>query len=119
MTPAPGAEGTTSRWRRVVLRGVLVLLGLAGGFWAGVAMMGDLPPAVARRVDLLPPPWQWGPVYGLVAVSWLAAFAVMLFSRRGRMVALGWWLGVPVIPVIALVYNWLTWGQFGTTPTIP
>jgi hypothetical protein len=54
-----------------------------------------------------------------VAVSWFAAFVVMLFSRRARMVALGWWFGVPVIPVIALVHNWLTWGQFGTTPTIP
>ncbi len=105
---------------RVVARRLLELVvGLVLGSLAGLKLTDDLPQASLRRTDLLPPIWEWSPLYALIVVSWFAAWVVMWFSRRFYFVAMGWLLGVPVWLTIVLVYNYVTWGTFGSSPTIP
>jgi hypothetical protein len=101
------------------LRALLAFaVGATGGFFAGSGLLTDLPTR-AYRQDLLPPPADWGRLYWLTVLSWLAALGVACAVRRLRPLAVGWLVGVPALLLIALVYNWHTWGTWGQTPTIP
>jgi len=118
MTEAAESDRRPSLVHVVARRVVELLVGLGLGSVAGAGLLHGLPEA-EHKVDLLPPVWEWSPVYLLVVVSWLAAGVVMWFSRRFYFLAMGWLLGVPVWLMVALVYNWHVWGTFGTSPTIP
>lgn len=92
--------------------------GAIGGLLAGYGLLSDLPVS-RRRQDLLPPPADWGPFYWLTVSSWIVALVAACFVRRLRPAAVGWLVGVPVILVVVLAYNWHTWGTWGETPTLP
>ena len=103
---------------RVVRRLAGFVLGAVAGLFAGTGLVVDLP---TRRYeqDLLPGPAAWGPWYWLTVGSLFLALAAATFAPRLRSVAVGWLVGVPVLLVIALAYNWHVWGRWGSTPTIP